>query len=77
MNGNQGPSKNVSNELAIFDHTVLFIRSPVVQYYFLYHMAGVVICAAAIDDWNLSSIIKHQQQNPIGINFPHGFAPKP
>ena len=78
MNGNHGPSKNVSNTLAIFDHTLLFISSPAAQYSpFLYHIVGVVICAAGIDDWDLSSNTKHQQQNPIGINFPHGFAHKP
>ena len=78
MNANHGPSKNASNKLAIFDHTVLFMSSPVARYSpFLYHIAGVVISAAGIDDWDLSPNTKHQQQNPIGINFPHELAPKP
>ena len=59
--------------------TILFYSSvrPLRTILFLYHIVGVVICAAGIDDWDLSSNTKHQQQNPIGINFPHGFAPKP
>ena len=77
-NGNHGPSKNASNNLAIFDHTVLFINSPVAQYSpFLYYIAGVVVPAASIDDSDLISNTKHQQQKPIDINFPHGYAPKP
>ena len=59
--------------------TILFYSSvrPLRTILFLYHIVGVVICAAGIGDWNLRSNNKHQQQNPIGINFPHGFAEKP